>query len=133
MAKWVLTNTPGLYVAHRADCPTYHDQRKRCRCEPSYRGRRWNRAARRPENGPAFKERSAAIAWLGSEQVAGEGLREQRREKQRHGPLFEDLGLEWVDGVKAGRIGRRRGTGKPYSPTTIPGYERSLKYELLPE
>lgn len=133
MAKWVLTGTPRVYVAHQKHCPASTDRRKRCRCEPSYRAKRWNPATQRNENGPAFKQKSAAIAWLTSERTAGELIRNERREKRQHGPLFEDLGLEWIEGVKAGRIGRRRGTGKPYSPTTIPGYERSLRYELLPE
>ena len=35
------------------------------------------------------------------------------------GPTFEELGDQWLDGVERGRIGRRRGRGKPYSETTI--------------
>ena len=33
--------------------------------------------------------------------------------------LFEDLADQWLDGVEQGRIGRRRGSGKPYAETTI--------------
>jgi integrase len=133
MAKWVATGTAGVYVAHRARCPAKEDPAKRCRCEPSYRGRRWNTARQAPENGPIFKEKSAVIRWLGGERTAGEVVREGRRDKRRHGPLLEEIAQPWIDGVKTGTIGRRRGTGKPYSATTVPGYERSLRYELLPE
>ena len=46
---------------------------------------------------------------------------------------FEAIGDEWLDGVEAGRIGRRRGRGKPYSQTTIGDYRRSYRHFLRPE
>ncbi len=36
-------------------------------------------------------------------------------------------------GVQSGRVGRRRGCGKPYSETTIDGYRRSYRYSLRPQ
>lgn len=41
---------------------------------------------------------------------------------------------EWLDGVRSGAVGRRKGrSGIGYSPTTLEGYERSLRYVLAPE
>jgi hypothetical protein len=49
------------------------------------------------------------------------------------GPTFGSLGDEWLDGVERGRIGRRRGRGKPYSETTIASMRRRWLYTLRPE
>src|SRR3954467_2509275 len=38
-----------------------------------------------------------------------------------------------LDGVESGANGRRRGKGKPYSPTPIAGYRRSWEHVLKPE
>lgn len=46
---------------------------------------------------------------------------------------FEELGREWLAGVEAGRISRRRGRGQPYSETTIADYRRSYRNALEPE
>ena len=47
------------------------------------------------------------------------------------GPTFSALADEWLDGVRSGAVGRRRGQkGIGYSPTTLEGYERSLRYVL---
>jgi hypothetical protein len=41
---------------------------------------------------------------------------------------------EWLGGVHTGAVGRRRGKkGTGYSPSTLAGYERSLRYVLTPE
>ena len=46
---------------------------------------------------------------------------------------FESLGDEWLAGVEAERVGRRRGRGKAYSSTTIADYRRSYRNFLRPE
>ena len=46
---------------------------------------------------------------------------------------FASLGDEWLAGVEAQRIGRRRGRGKSYSSTTIADYRRSYRNVLRPE
>ena len=42
MANWRKTKTPGVYVAHQLRCPAFDNDDARCRCEPSWRGRRHN-------------------------------------------------------------------------------------------
>ena len=37
------------------------------------------------------------------------------RERASAGRTFESIGDEWMAGVEAGRIGRRKGRGKPYT------------------
>jgi hypothetical protein len=46
---------------------------------------------------------------------------------------FESIGDEWLAGVKAGRISRRKGRGKPYSPTTLRDYASAYRNFLRPE
>jgi integrase len=130
MANWRKTRTPAIYVAHERGCPAYDDPKGRCRCEPSYRGRRRNPFTGKPEwQKPVVKNRAEVLAWLG----AGRNVRDVVAEATARGPLFEDLAAQWIDGVEQGRIGRRRGRGKPYADTTILAMARSLKYHLIPE
>ena len=49
-------------------CPAYADERRRCRCEPSYRARR--RIEGRPRWSPVFKDRASAVSWDGQEAKA---------------------------------------------------------------
>ncbi len=129
MANWRKTRTPGVYVAHAKSCPAFDDSRARCRCAPSWRGRRRNPLTGKPEwQRPVVKARGEVLAWLGAARTA----RLHIAEATARGPLFEDLASQWLDGVEQGRIGRRRGRGKPYAETTILAMARSLKYHLLP-
>src|SRR5262245_35588330 len=130
MANWRKTRTPAIYVAHERGCPAYDDPKGRCRCEPSYRGRRRNPFTGKPEwQKPVVKNRAEVLSWLG----AGRTARDVVAEATARGPQFEDLAAQWIDGVEQGRIGRRRGRGKPYADTTILAMARSLKYHLIPE
>ncbi len=130
MANWRKTRFPSVYVAHSTSCPANADPKARCRCEPSYRGRRRHPITGKPEwQKPVVKSRAEVLSWLAGADAGGEHL----REVAAHGPLFEDLAEQWLDGVEQGRIGRRRGRGKPYAETTILAMGRSLKYHLLPE
>ncbi len=55
-------------------------------------------------------------------------------QRRSAGPTFAVLATDWLQGTKAGVIGRRKGRkGVGYSTTTLEGYERSLRYALLPE
>jgi hypothetical protein len=58
---------------------------------------------RRPEGAPHLKELAAA------------------------GRTFESIGDEWLDGVEAGRISRRKGCSKPDSAKTIADYARAYR------
>lgn len=56
---------PGVYVAHQRRCPGHDDDGRRCRCIPSWRGRRWNPVTNRMEwQRPVTKDRSEVLSWL---------------------------------------------------------------------
>ena len=130
MANWRKTRTPSVYVAHERGCPSDSDSKARCR-----RTRRIGAVAGTPITGkpewqkPVVKSRAEVLSWLGAAKAGGEHL----REIAARGPLFSELADQWLDGVERGRIGRRRGKGKPYAETTILAMGRSLKYQVLPE
>ena len=69
------------------------------------------------------------LAWLGAGRKAGAHLREQASA----GRTFESIGDEWIAGVAAGRIARRKGRGKAYTASTIADYTRSYRNFLRPE
>ena len=65
MANWRKTRTPSIYVAHATSCPANLDPKARCRCDPSYRGRRRNPLTGRPEwQKPVVKNRAEVLSWL---------------------------------------------------------------------
>jgi integrase len=77
-----------------------------------------------------FKERAEALNWLAATVKGQEAV----AKVEAAGPTFGELAAEWLDGVRTGAVGRRRGRrGTGYSPTTMEGYERSLRYVLTPE
>jgi hypothetical protein len=77
-----------------------------------------------------FKDRGEVLSWLAAT-MKGQAAVD---EAEAAGPTFRELADEWLDGVHTGAIGRRRGKrGTGYSPTTLEGYVRSLRYALLPE
>src|SRR5687768_5029208 len=129
MANWRKTRFPGVYVAHSKSCPAFADPDARCRCKPSWRGRRWDAAARKPVWGKTTKDRSEVLVWLAAAAKGADHL----AELADRGPTFGALGEEWLDGVERGRIGRRRGKGKPYSDTTIASMRRRWEYKVRPE
>jgi integrase len=129
MANWRKSRFPGVYVAHSKSCPAFADAEARCRCKPSWRGRRWDSAARKPVWGKTTKDRSEVLVWLAAAAKGADHL----AELADRGPTFGALGEEWLDGVERGRIGRRRGKGKPYSDTTIASMRRRWQYKVRPE
>jgi integrase len=130
MANWRRTRTPGVYVAHATACPAHDEADARCRCQPSWRGRRRNAVTGRSEwQRPVVKDRAEVLAWLSATHKGADHL----SDLAEHGPTFEAVGDEWLDGVERGQIGRRRGRSKPYSSTTIEAMRRSWKHRLRPE
>lgn len=124
------TKTAGVYVRHQARCPAGASDRARCRCQPSYRGRRWDPNGRRMLWSDTFKERAEVLSWLAATLKGQAAV----TEADAAGPTFRELADEWLDGVHSGAVARRRGKkGAGYSPTTLEGYERSLRYALEPE
>jgi integrase len=129
VAQFRRTKTAGVYVRHKNDCRAAFGE-GRCSCEPSYRGKRRNPATGKPEWSKTSKDRSEILTWLG----AGEKAKPAVVERAEEGRTFGALADEWIEGVAAGRIQRRRrGKPEPYAPTTIPGYRRDLSYLLKPK
>ena len=124
------TKTAGVYVRHQARCPAGSSDGARCRCQPSYRGRRWDSSKQGMVWSPTFADRAEVLAWLAATLKGQEAV----DEAESAGPTFGELASEWLDGVHSGAVGRRRGRkGSGYSSTTLEGYERSLRYVLTPE
>jgi len=124
------TKTVGVYVRHQARCPVGSDESVRCRCQPSYRGRRWDTHRGGMIWSDTFRSRSEVLTWLGAQVKGADAV----AERAAAGPLFSTLADEWLDGVRSGAVGRRKGRSRiGYSPTTLEGYERSLRYVLVPE
>jgi integrase len=123
------TKTAGVYVRHKDGCRAAFGE-DRCRCEPSYRGKRRSPTTGKPEWSKTSKDRSEILTWLG----AGEKAKPAVAERAQEGRTFASLADEWIDGVSTGRIQRRRrGRPEPYAPTTVPGYRRDLTYLLRPK
>lgn len=114
------TRTTGLYVRHSRVCPAHDDEQRRCRCEPSYRTRRWIDG--KPRWSPVFKDRSSAIGWDGQEAKGERAMKAVRRE----GPTFGDVAREWWSLVEAGTYARRRGRSKKLAESTIADYRGVL-------
>lgn len=130
MAGYSKTKTPGVYIRHQTTCPAAAQETARCRCQPSYRGRRWSADRQRAVWSPVHKDRAELLSWLGAAVKGAEAL----QERSDAGPTFGSLADEWTDGVRSGSIGRRKGRqGAGYSATTLQGYQRSLRYVLRPE
>lgn len=90
--------------------PGKRDRRcARCRCKPSWRGRRRDPVPGKTVWSQARKDRGEVVVWLGSASKGADHL----AELAARGPTFSSVGDEWLDGVRRGRIGRRRGRGKP--------------------
>jgi hypothetical protein len=79
------------------------------------------------EAGHEGPERGAS--WLAATRRGAQHLQQQAAA----GRTFESIGDEWLAGVRAGRIGRRKGSGKPYSSTTVADYTRAYNNFLRPE
>jgi hypothetical protein len=122
--------TARVYVAHQLRCPARDNDDGRCRCEPSWRGRRRHPVTGKAEwQKPVTKDRNEVLSWLGVGKKGAGHIRERARSNR----TFESLGDEWLEGVRAGRISRRKGRSKPYSPTTIADYTRAYRNFLRPE
>jgi len=114
------TRTSGLYVRHSRACPSFADEQRRCRCEPSYRTHRRIDGTMRWS--PVFKDRASAMSWDGHEAKAERAVRAIRRE----GPTFGEVAGEWWALVEAGTYARRRGRSQKLSDTTIADYRGVL-------
>jgi integrase len=119
-SRYRKTRTSGLYIRHSPSCPAYDDERRRCRCRPSYRTRR--RVDGKPQWSPAFKDRSSALRWDGHAARAEHAIKTIRREA----PTFGEVATEWWCLVEAGTYARRRGRAKRLARSTIADYRGVL-------
>ena len=129
-SKYRATRTPGVQVAHESHCPSVIVSGARCRCQPSYRGRRRSPGTGKPEYSPASKHRAEVLTWLGAS-------RKGRQAMAAHveaGRTLQSLGDEWLAGAERGAIAKRRGkSGVGYAETTLAGYRRSWERVIKPE
>lgn len=58
---------------------------------------------------PATKDRNEVLSWLGVGKKGAGHVRETARSAR----TFESLGDEWLEGVRAARISRRKDRSKP--------------------
>jgi integrase len=126
---WQRTKHPGVYVRHANSCPAPKTPGARCKCRPAYRARRRHPVTGKVVDGPSYRDIHEALSWYAG---AGEKAKPTLREHADAGQTFKELADEWGDGVEQGRIGKRRGK-RGYSPTTLQGYERSLRHVLIPQ
>lgn len=116
-------STDGIEVRHSSWCAT--GEARRCNCAPTYRAQVWSeRDGKRIRK--SFRTLAEAKAWrIDSRAAARAGL--LRAPSPR---TIEEAGLAWLEGVKAGAIRNR--SGDRYKPSTIRGYEQSLRLRLVP-
>jgi integrase len=77
----------------------------------------------------ATRDRREALAW----RAAAIAISSAEPRRLRQSLTFAEIAERWWDGVERGSIGKRRGTGDPYSETTLQGYGRDLRGILIPE
>jgi len=58
------TKTAGVYLRHQARCPAAGGDGARCRCRPSYRGRRWDSGKQEMVWSATFRDRAEVLSWL---------------------------------------------------------------------
>ena len=108
MANWRKTRTPAIYVAHSKSCPAYADAAARCRCKPSWRGRRWDPVAGKPIWQKATKNRGEVLTLARA--PIEQGRRRIWPSSPTRGPTFED----------ARRAMARRRRARPHRPAPRP-------------
>ena len=124
----------GVYIAHTARLP----DRRRTATRAAAAGRRGAVGCRNPVTGqpewlkPVVKHRSEVLAWLAAAE------RGRRAPTRAPNPVpcasrSKRSASLWFAGVGAGRIGRRRGRGKPYMDSTLQDYGRSYRNWLRPQ
>jgi integrase len=123
MAEFRKTKTPGVFIRHQKACPAAEKDGPRCRCTPSYRGRRrdlgWS---------PTFATKPEAETW----KAQGAKSAPDQPARKADGPKLKLLAAEWLAGAEAGTIAKRRGRDA-YSDTTLIDYRNSLTNYVLPK
>jgi Phage integrase, N-terminal SAM-like domain len=123
MAKRTRRAPAGVRTRHERSCPSRDGGS--CKCRPTFQAHVWSNRDRR-RIWKSFDKLSEAKAW-----------RAEATTKVRKGELapptkltLDEAAAQFLAGAKDGAI--RRKDGRPYAPSTIRTYERSLRRRVLP-
>jgi integrase len=115
----------GIEIRHAKHCGSRESGK--CSCRLSYRGYQWSERDRKTIRGPWTQALAEAKGW-----------RDDARSAARKGALraptsttIREAGEAWLAGARANTIHTR--SGQPYKPSTIRGYEQSLRLHIYPE
>jgi integrase len=115
---------PGIVVRHQGKCSIARGG-ERCTCRPTYQASVWiARDAKRVKR--HFAKVAEAKAWRSDAQRA---IRRGEMKAPKRITL-DAFAEEWLAGIKDGTIRSR--SRRPYKPSTVRGYERSLRQRVLP-
>lgn len=122
MPEYRTTKTPGVFIRHRKACPTTDRPQARCRCTPSYRGRRHSPTTGRPEWSKTYRSRDEVLTWLGAVKRGQTAI----TARSAAGRTLESLYTEWMAAAEAGQVASNH-KGRRYSDTTLKGYKSRWK------
>ena len=113
----------GITIRHSRSCSTRLGDR--CSCTPSFQAQAWSARDGKPLR-RTFPTLTAARAWRQEAQV---DLRRGRLRPPSE-TVLADAASEWLRLARAG-VARTR-SGEPFKPSSIRGYEASLRRVILP-
>jgi len=114
----------GIDVRHRATCSTKRGG-ERCTCSPIYQASVWfaREGKRRKKH---FSKLAEAKAWR---QDASAAIRAGTLAPPKRTTL-DEAAAKWLEGIEAGTITSK--SRRPFKPSTVRGYRRSLEQQILP-
>lgn len=116
---------PGIRRRHARGCPAERtDDLDVCACRPAYQAQAGPRTARQTKTFPTL---AAAKAWKRDVDRA----HERGELTGDRAPTLHEAAGGWLDLAERGVVLARG--DRPYRPSTLRGYRRSLEAELLPE
>ena len=121
---------PGVYVAHQKRCPALPRDGARCRCEPSWRGRRWNPRTMR-WSGRSSSRRIATRSYPGSP-PPGRPRRISGSWPQPVGHSRASATSGFTASVRAGSVVESAAASRT-PPTTVADYTSAYRNFLSPE
>src|SRR3954451_24901689 len=119
-----MAHHPGITVRHATGCAA--PEGGSCSCSPSYRAEVWSQRDGRKIR-KTCRTLAEAKAWR------ADAMREVRLGTRRaSAPVTVAVAAEaWLTGARSGAIRNR--SGDAYKPSSIRGYEESLRIRVLPE
>ena len=128
MARDRRTRYEGVYVRHRKGCPAGESDRARCRCQPGYMARVWDRVRAEQLRSPTFRTAAAARAWRSDtmDKLARGELPDVRSDL-RVGKAIE----RFIGAARDGRVLTKH--GRRYKRSAIRDLESALSVHVTPE